>query len=1097
MYEKNKMEEANRFLNEKQYERAIVEYKKVISSEEPDNIKYDACLKLFHAYEDSGNRENGMYYLVRSYNYDKTRVEGIYNLVVHYCCEGQHEIAHHYYSFVKDWYEVNYQKDFSGHPDQYIYDFFLPYYMIISSQRIGRLDTASFVSKVIFTKKHKNVNSWFVRNLVHNIQFVVNHVDKKLLQSYITFLVDSGYDISSVGSVRVLENHGIVFNIPPKFSQDECRRSKSILFYTGFANPWWNYTYSIKNALGGSETAVAYLSQCFPKDYTVYVTGEVHEEEVGNVKYVNIRKIQELCDKVPFHTVIISRYIAFFEMFKFWTYQTFVWGHDTSLMPYGCNLSVQQIIDKWHSKIDKVICLTEWHKNLYTEYYPQLADKIVIINNGIKDDLFNVEVPKVPNSFVYTSCSNRGLKRLLELWSQILEKIPDATLHLASYVQFPNTDEDHVMDEYIQKTPSIKHYGKLGSRELYQLISSSEYWLYPTCWCETSCITALEMLRCGVICIYYPVAGLPYTLGNNGFSVKCGEEVDTILRLTPEEKERQIRNGKEYVKKCSWKERFNEYWDQLIFGVCGVPIKVVNMERRKDRKAEMVEKLSNAGIHHYEFIKACDGKQLEPSQLNYELFKGNDFYYSMGVMGCALSHINIWKSLVDDKFNDAYIVFEDDIMFSEGIVNKLKKCYREFKQQNMEYLMLGAYSIIELPVTDDFKINLFKMNSDTISEGTFAYIIRKTAAKKLLTYFTRNRIKYAVDKPLFFYDSGVVTHLVSEPIIKALCKQLCGENVDTDIQHHIFRLKFPDHVKNFTDGDSIVKQYLTPNDERTVGFCDWWNQEYGGGTFNPEDNLLINTLRKHSSHKFRIVSPDKLPDILFYSVFGNNNSKINALRKIFYTGEPYSLKDDADYNVTFDDDSAKNTRVPLWLCYMKGVPNTRSVPENKRKFCSFVASNEGRDNIRKRLVESLSKYKKVDCGGQYMNNIGMVIPKGTDASGKINFNKQYKFTFAIENTNTYRGYCTEKILDAFKSGCVPIYWGHPNVVDDFDMRSFINANDFASFEELTEYVRKVDNDDVLYRSYFEHPIFSEYWLNVFNDPNQTFFKNLAKNILGE
>ena len=1084
------MEEGNNFFNEKKYDEAIVQYKKVLSSDVADSIKYNACLKLFKTHEDSGNRENGMYYLVRSYNYDKTRVEGIYNLIVHYCCEGQNEIAHYYYDFIKGWYEINYQQDFSGHPDKDIYDFLLPYYMIIVSQRIGRMDTAAFVSKVLCTKKAKNISQWHIRNLVFNIQFSIKHIDIQLLQSYITFLVDSGVDITTVSSISVLEKHGIIFNLPPKFTQEQCKNSKNIIFYTGFANPWWNYSYSIANALGGSETAVAYLATCFPKDYTIYVTGEVHEETVGNVKYVHLQNVQNLLNETPMHTVVISRYIAFFEMFKFWSYQTFVWAHDTALIHYGCDMNVPQILDKWHTKINGVICLTQWHKELFQCHYPQIADKIHIINNGIKDDLFNIDIPKIKNSFVYTSCSNRGLKRLLELWSQIIERIPDATLRLASYVPFPNTDDDNKMNEYIKKTPSITHLGKLGSRELYETISSSEYWLYPTCWHETSCITALEMMRCGVICIYYPVAGLPYTMENNGFAVKEGEEIETIIRLTDTDKLKQIENGKNYVNTCSWKDRYS-LWDDLIFGSKIFPIKIVNLERRTDRKTAMIEKMRSSGISNYEFIKAVDGKNMTFTREIYDLFSGNDFCFRKGVIGCALSHFNIWKELINNTYADSYIIFEDDVIVSDKLCKKLEYCCNEIRKNNLEFVYFGMQLFNKEKLTtlnnDISEIKFEKIDmSYTHDRGAFGYIISKSAAKKLVDYLSKNHIKHAIDKSLIFHYSGVDTYNTTVALVGACVCKTASDNVDSDIQDGS-----GDH---YTDHFNIFKFVNT----KYIAFCDWWVEEYCGGDFNKEDNFLTNMLRKHSGLEICVVDPSDNPDVLFFSMFDNKHNQYSSKRKVFFIGEPYPERSDADYNITFDKDSAKNTRIPLWVCYMNNeLLNERVAPSNKREFCSFIASNPGHDNIRKNLVEALTKYKQVDCGGPYLNNIGIVIPRGKDASGKICFNKQFKFGFAIENKNTYEGYCTEKILDVFKSGCIPIYWGHPNVIEDFDSRSFINANDFSSFDELTEYVKKVDNDDELYKSYFQYPIFTEKWLNIFNDNDSVFFKNLAKNILGE
>ena len=47
-------------------------------------------------------------------------------------------------------------------------------------------------------------------------------------------------------------------------------------------------------------------------------------------------------------------------------------------------------------------------------------------------------------------------------------------------------------------------------------MGSAEYWLFPSNWEETSCITALEMLYSEVICIYYPIAGLVNTMENYG-----------------------------------------------------------------------------------------------------------------------------------------------------------------------------------------------------------------------------------------------------------------------------------------------------------------------------------------------------------------------------------------------------------------------------------------------------------------------------------------------------------------------------------------------------------------------------------------------------
>ena len=55
-----------------------------------------------------------------------------------------------------------------------------------------------------------------------------------------------------------------------------------------------------------------------------------------------------------------------------------------------------------------------------------------------------------------------------------------------------------------------------------------------------------------------------------------------------------------------------------------------------------------------------------------------------------------------------------------------------------------------------------------------------------------------------------------------------------------------------------------------------------------------------------------------------------------------------------------------------------------RKFCNFVASN-GNCQERNDFVSKLSKYKKVDCGGRWMNNIGYSVSNKKNSNLNINF----------------------------------------------------------------------------------------------------------------
>jgi len=69
--------------------------------------------------------------------------------------------------------------------------------------------------------------------------------------------------------------------------------------------------------------------------------------------------------------------------------------------------------------------------------------------------------------------------------------------------------------------------------------------------------------------------------------------------------------------------------------------------------------------------------------------------------------------------------------------------------------------------------------------------------------------------------------------------------------------------------------------------------------------------------------------------------------------------------------------------------------------------------------------------------------------------KRYKFTICYENAKNIPGYITEKIFDCFFAGCVPIYWGAPNITDHIPANTFIDKRNFKTYEELYNYLKNM------------------------------------------
>ena len=583
---------ANSYKDCGKFEDAVKWYKITLNQQDQwGQEKYISCLCIYECFEKLKQMETGFFYLVKAFAYDNERLECLYPLLVHYCCENMHKVAYNYYLNIKDFFENKYlNTDISTKlfvtPDKY--NFFVPYYMIMIADKVQDFVCVVKMYEIIFTKKQRMFEEWYIKNLLYNLQFFLTHVTKDntrfipLANEYFKFVFENGIELQKFDFLSKPEykNAGIitdnyiikeVTNKSQKYSKNECANSKNILIYTGFSETEWNYTYMQNNALGGSEKAVIYISNCFPKDYNIFISGHVKNEIIDNIQYIHLNELTNLIERTPFHTLIVSRYVGFYEMFKTCSfYQSFIWAHDTLLLPYGCNLNEARILKKWNNYIDGCVCLTEWHKTIFSEKYPELKNKITLINNGLELTSFpNVDSDnilknnKIKNKFIYTSRPDRGLNILLKLWPQIIEQIPDATLTISTYGSFPSNAEEVTLKTLIDTTPSIHYLGKLNVEQLYNEMSSAEFWLYPTHWQETSCITALEMLMSEVICLYYPVAGLVNTVGDYGIQIKPGSEIDAIVSLTIDNKNEIRQKGKKYALSCSWSKRY-ELWNKLL-----------------------------------------------------------------------------------------------------------------------------------------------------------------------------------------------------------------------------------------------------------------------------------------------------------------------------------------------------------------------------------------------------------------------------------------------------------------------------------------------------------------------------------------------------
>ena len=259
------------------------------------------------------------------------------------------------------------------------------------------------------------------------------------------------------------------------------------------------------------------------------------------------------------------------------------------------------------------------------------------------------------------------------------------------------------------------------------------------------------------------------------------------------------------------------------------------------------------------------------------------------------------------------------------------------------------------------------------------------------------------------------------------------------------------------------------------------------------DRWLFKFIKHHFGKKYNVIEVNNKDecDILICSVSGNLNlvKNINAKLKIFYSGENLNrdrykkfnninlLKNNFDLIIGFNETDINNKiiKFPIWfflynfydidtsnniLNYIKNE-REKNLKIEKNYFASCI-SKHNINNTRGYICDKMSIYGNIIYAGKFRKNFKL----GKKWEDKINFLKSVKFNICPENSIS-KGYCTEKIFQAFESGCIPIYWGwkypEENILNN---KSYIYANidDNEEIEKKIKYgienYEKIINENI-------------------------------------
>lgn len=166
--------------------------------------------------------------------------------------------------------------------------------------------------------------------------------------------------------------------------------------------------------------------------------------------------------------------------------------------------------------VDTIVFVSEWQKQKYIEYFKfneEDQTRFKVLQNAIEPIEFHTK-PSDKIKLIYTSVPERGLDILYEAFNRIAHKY-DIELHVySSYKIYGIPQTDIVYGQLLNKVkshPKIIYHGTVSNDEIRNAFKESHIFAYPSTFLETSCMSLIEAMSAGCICVHSDVGALSET----------------------------------------------------------------------------------------------------------------------------------------------------------------------------------------------------------------------------------------------------------------------------------------------------------------------------------------------------------------------------------------------------------------------------------------------------------------------------------------------------------------------------------------------------------------------------------------------------------
>lgn len=178
---------------------------------------------------------------------------------------------------------------------------------------------------------------------------------------------------------------------------------------------------------------------------------------------------------------------------------------------------------------------------------------------------------------------------------------------------------------------------------------------------------------------------------------------------------------------------------------------IVNLKQDNERRKHIISELTKQKLDNYEIIDAINGNEFNEKEIKKNTFRNKknlnpwNTKMSPSQIGCALSHIKIYREFIKTDYDYA-LILEDDAIFVKNFNKKLINfILNSFKYKKQIILLSEIKEFYNKPINKTEKYELVDV---TNAFFTHAYFINKGAAKSIISF--NYPVKTIADNFVFF-----------------------------------------------------------------------------------------------------------------------------------------------------------------------------------------------------------------------------------------------------------------------------------------------------------------------------------------------------------